>query len=255
MFGRRGLAGLALALAALPPPARAAAPPLVVLDPGHGGADPGATGPAGTQEKRITLLLAQELRRALQAGGRCRVALTRSRDAFVPLARRVEFAREREAALLLSLHADALPSGQAAQVRGASVYTLAEQATDPLAAALARRENQADLAGGLRLPSVPPEVQRILLSLMRQETRTASERLARLTVEAMEGDVRLLQQPLRRAGFVVLKAPDVPAALVECGFLSHPEDEALLNRAEHRARLAASLAEGVHAFLGRRRTI
>jgi N-acetylmuramoyl-L-alanine amidase len=90
---------------------------------------------------------------------------------------------------------------------------------------------------------------------MRQETRTASERLARLTVEAMEGDVRLLQQPLRRAGFVVLKAPDVPAALVECGFLSHPEDEALLNRAEHRARLAASLAEGVHAFLGRRRTI
>lgn len=228
--------------------------PLVVLDPGHGGADPGAIGPGGTQEKRITLQLAQQLRRDLEAGGRCRVAMTRARDAFVPLARRVEFAREREAALLLSLHADALPAGQAAQVRGASVYTLAEQATDPLAAALAQRENRADLAGGLRLPSVSPEVQRILLSLMRQETRAASERLARLTVEALEGDVRLLQQPLRRAGFVVLKAPDVPAALVECGFLSHPQDEALLNRPEHRARLAAALAAGVHAFLGRRHT-
>jgi len=248
-----GLAGLSLMPEAHAQAARARANlPLVVLDPGHGGADPGATGPAGTQEKRITLPLALELKRLLESTGRCRVLMTRSRDVFVPLARRVELAREREAALLLSLHADAMPAGQRTQLRGASVYTLSETATDPLAAALARRENLADRAGGLRLPSVSPEVQRILLSLMRQETRAGSERLARLAVNALDGDVPLLSQPLRRAQFVVLKAPDVPSALVECGFLSNPEEEALLRRPDHRARIAASLAEAVHGFLGRR---
>jgi len=244
------MAGLALAG---PRPAgaqrRAAELPVVVLDPGHGGADPGAIGPSGTQEKRITLQLAIELRRQLLAGRRCRVVMTRARDVFVPLARRVEIAREREAALLLSLHADAAPPGQAAGLRGASVYTLSEEASDALAAALARRENLADRAGGLRLPSVPPEVQRILLSLMRRETRLASSRLARLTVDALEGDFALLNQPHRRAGFVVLKAPDVPAALVEGGFLSHPRDEALLNTPAHRARLARALAGAVNRYL------
>lgn len=225
--------------------------PLIVLDPGHGGADPGAIGTAGTQEKRLTLALALELKRQLDAQGRVRVALTRSRDVFVPLRQRVELARVREAALLLSLHADALPPGQPA-TRGASVYTLAETATDPLAAALARRENLADRAGGLRIPSVSPEVQRILLSLMRQETRAGSERLARLAVNALDGDVALLHQPLRRAQFVVLKAPDVPSALVECGFLTNRQDEAALRRPDHRARLAGALAEAVHNFIGRR---
>lgn len=256
-FDRRtwlmGLAGLGLGSEAHAQVAAARARlPLIVLDPGHGGADPGAIGPAGTQEKRITLPIALDLKRLLEAGGRCRVAMTRTRDVFVPLARRVALAREREAALLLSIHADAMPAGQAANLRGASVYTLAETATDPLAAALARRENLADRAGGLRLPSVSPEVQRILLSLMRQETRAGSERLARLTVNALDGDVALLNQPLRRAQFVVLKAPDVPSALVECGFLSHPAEEVLLRRADHRARVAGALAEAVHAFIGRR---
>ena len=248
-----GLASSCLAPGAYAQVARSrAALPLIVLDPGHGGADPGAIGPAGTAEKRITLPLALELKRLLEAGGRCRVAMTRTRDVFVPLARRVELAREREAALLLSIHADAMPAGQGNSLRGASVYTLAETATDPLAAALARRENLADRAGGLRLPSVPPEVQRILLSLMRQETRAGSERLARLAINALDGDVPLLSQPLRRAQFVVLKAPDVPSALVECGFLSNPAEEALLRRTEHRARIASALAEAVHGFLGRR---
>jgi N-acetylmuramoyl-L-alanine amidase len=225
--------------------------PLVVLDPGHGGADPGCIGPGGTQEKRITLAIALDLKRQLEQGGRVRVALTRSRDVFIPLKRRVDLARDREAVLLLSIHADALPPGQPA-LRGASVYTLSETATDPLAAALARRENGADRAGGLRLPSVSPEVQRILLSLMRQETRAGSERLARLAINALDGGVPLLGQPLRRAQFVVLKAPDVPAALVECGFLSNPQEEAALKRPDHRARIAAALAEAVSGFIGRR---
>lgn len=251
---RRSLLAALLAapgFAAAQPARPRAALPLVVLDPGHGGADPGAIGAAGTQEKRVTLALALELKRQLEGQGRVRVAMTRTRDVFIPLRRRVELAREREAALLLSIHADALPPGQP-PLRGASVYTLSETATDPLAAALARRENLADRNGGLRLPSVPPEVQRILLSLMRQETRAGSERLARLAVNALDGDVPLLHQPLRRAQFVVLKAPDVPAALVECGFLSHAQDEAALRRPEHRARVAASLAEAVHGFVGRR---
>ncbi|WP_338119006.1 N-acetylmuramoyl-L-alanine amidase family protein, partial [Paracraurococcus ruber] len=224
--------------------------PLIVLDPGHGGKDPGTIGGRGTLEKRITLAAALELKRQLEAGGRCRVVLTRSRDVFVPLGDRIEMARKREAALFLSLHADSAPGA-----RGASVYTLSETASDSLSAALAQRENAADRKGGLRLPSVPPEVQRILLSLMRQETRTGSERLARLAVAALEGEVPLLPNTHRRAGFVVLKAPDVPSALVEMGFLSHPQDEAALNRPAHRARVAAALAETVHHFLDARRAL
>jgi N-acetylmuramoyl-L-alanine amidase len=231
------------ALAAAPPPPRTL--PLVVLDPGHGGRDPGAIGANGTLEKRITLAAATEVKRRLEAGGRCRVLLTRGRDVFVPLADRIGLARRREAALFLSLHADSAPGA-----RGASVYTLSETASDALSAALARRENEADRAGGLRLPSVPPEVGRILLSLMRQETRAGSDRLARLAVASLRGgEVPLLPNTHRRAGFVVLKAPDVPAALVEMGFLSHPADEAALNRPAHRARLAAALAGAVEGFL------
>lgn len=221
-----------------------AALPVVVLDPGHGGRDPGAIGRAGTHEKRITLAAALELKRRLEKGGRCRVVLTRTRDTFVPLGARIGLARRHQAALFLSLHADSAPGA-----RGASVYTLSETASDALAAALARRENQADAAGGLRLPSVPPEVQRILLSLMRQETRAGSERLARLAVSRLRGEVPLLPNTHRRAGFVVLKAPDVPAALVEMGFLSHPLDEAALNSPAHRARVAAALAGAVQDFL------
>ena len=219
--------------------------PLVVLDPGHGGRDPGTIGGQGTLEKRITLAAGLELKRQLEAAGRCRVLLTRSRDTFIPLAGRVEFARRRDAALFLSLHADSAPGA-----RGASVYTLSETASDSLAAGLAQRENQADQAGGLRLPSVSPEVGRILLSLIRQETRAGSEKMARLVVGALEGEVALLPHTHRRAGFMVLKAPDVPAALVEMGFLSHPGDEAALNRASHRAKVATALAEAVHGFLG-----
>ncbi len=234
--------GRPLASAALP--ARGSLP-LVMIDPGHGGRDPGTIGSQGTHEKRITLASALELKRQLEAGGRCRVALTRGRDVFIPLGNRVEMARRREAALFLSLHADSAPGA-----RGASVYTLSETASDSLAARLAQRENQADRNGGLRLPSVSPEVGRILLSLIRQETRAGSERMARLVVDSLEDQVPLLPNTHRRAGFVVLKAPDVPAALVEMGFLSHPQDEAALNRASHRAKLAGALAEAVHGFLG-----
>lgn len=233
--GRDALAGVARSAASLP---------LVVLDPGHGGRDPGAIGASGTQEKRIVLAAALDLKARLEAARTCRVALTRTRDVFVPLADRVEFARRRDAALFVSLHADSAPGA-----RGASVYTLAETASDAMSEALARRENRADIAGGLRLPSVSPEVQRILISLIRQETRAGSSRLARLAVRELGEEVPLLPNTHREAAFVVLKAPEIPSALVELGFLSDPRDEAALKRPEHRARLSVALARAVRQWL------
>jgi N-acetylmuramoyl-L-alanine amidase len=219
--------------------------PLVVLDPGHGGRDPGTIGGKGTQEKHIVLAAAQELKRQLEASGRCRVAMTRSGDRFVPLGDRVEFARSRQAALFVSLHADSAPGA-----RGASVYTLGE-GSDALSTALARRENLADRAGGLRMPSVPPEVQAILLSLMRAETRAGSARMARLVVEELGEDVPLLPNTHRQAGFVVLKAPEIPSVLVEMGFLSHPRDEDALRQPAHRAKVARALSRAINGWLAR----
>ncbi|MBU8541215.1 N-acetylmuramoyl-L-alanine amidase family protein [Falsiroseomonas tokyonensis] len=228
---------------------RTASLPLVVLDPGHGGRDPGAIGTSGTQEKRVVLAAALQLKRVLEAGGHCRVALTRSNDRFVPLGDRVEFARRRQAALFVSLHADSAPGA-----RGASVYTLGES-SDSLAGALARRENLADRAGGLRLPSVPPEVQAILMSLVRAETRIGSARMAQQVVAELSEDVPMLNNAHRQAGFVVLKAPDVPAVLVEMGFLSDPRDEAALRRADHRAKLARALGRAIHVWLAQGRDV
>ena len=243
--GRIG--GATTAAAATPAPnARAARLPLVVLDPGHGGKDPGTIGRSGTLEKRITLAAALELKRQLEAGGRCRVALTRSRDVFVSLDGRVDFARKREAALFLSLHADSAPGA-----RGASVYTLSDRASDALAGRLAQQQNRADAMGGLKLPPVSPEVERILFSLVRQETRTGSARLANFAVDSLGQGVTLLPNTHRQAAFAVLKAPDVPSILVEMGFLSDRQDEALLNRAAHRQKVARCLAGAVQGWLAR----
>ena len=220
--------------------------PLVVLDPGHGGKDPGTIGKTGTYEKRITLAAGLELKRQLEAGGRCRVFLTRGRDFFVPLAGRVDFARKRQAALFISLHADSAPGA-----RGASVYTLNDRASDSLSAALARRENDADRKGGLNIPEASPEVQRILISLVRQETRQGSARLAGMAVSSLGRSVRLLPNTHREAAFAVLKAPDIPSMLVEMGFLSDATDEALLKQPAHRAKVCTALTHAVHNWLER----
>lgn len=224
--------------------------PLIVLDPGHGGRDPGAIGARGTQEKRIVLAAATELRRRLEASGRVRVAMTRTSDRFVALADRVAFARRRGAALFLSIHADSAPGA-----RGASVYTLSETASDELAEALARRENAADAAGGLPLPTEDPAVARILISLVQRETQAGSLAIARHLVPALERASPMLTQPHRQAAFAVLKAPDVPSALVELGFLSHPDDEAALRNPRHRARLARAMADAVLAWAAERASV
>lgn len=241
--------------------------PLVMLDPGHGGKDPGAIGATGTYEKHVALAAAQELQRHLAGAGRCRVELTRGRDVFIPLQDRVAIAQRRGARLFLSLHADALSDPG---VRGASVYTLSDTASDPQTAALARRENSADRFGGPSFRDMPPAIASILGSLVRQETRAGSAGIARRLVGAMraggeqpggrhppgsqpggrQAGIGLLAHPARHAGFMVLRAADIPSALVEMGFMSNLQDEAALRHQEYRARVAAALARAVEGFLG-----
>ena len=226
-------------------PLRLAPLPLVVLDPGHGGKDPGAIGVSGTYEKHVAFATAQELRRQLEAGGRCRVALTRSRDAFIPLPDRVEIAQHAGAALFVSMHADAVADPS---VRGASVYTLSDAASDPQTAALARRENGADRFGpGFR--DLAPDVAHILSSLVLKETRQGSAAMARHVVGALQPQVGILANPARHASFAVLKAADIPSVLVEMGFMSNRNDEDALKRPEHRSRVAGALRTAVEAYL------
>jgi N-acetylmuramoyl-L-alanine amidase len=230
------------------PPTRQGArptPPLVMLDPGHGGKDPGAIGVSGTYEKLVALATAEELKRQLEATGNYRVALTRSRDVFVPLDDRVAHAQTQGAALFVSMHADALSDHD---VRGASVYTLANTASDAQTAALAQRENSADRFGGGDWHNASPEVARILASLVRQETRVGSVRLARGMVGSLDQELPMLPNPDRHAGFVVLKAADIPSVLVEMGFMSNPRDEAALRRPDHRAKVATAMKRAVEAY-------
>ncbi len=219
--------------------------PLVMLDPGHGGKDPGAIGVSGTYEKQVALAAAFELKRQLEASGRYRVELTRARDVFIPLEERVDRAQTRSAALFVSMHADALSDHS---VRGASVYTLANTASDAQTAALAQRENSADRFLGPTWRDTSPEVARILASLVRQETRAGSSRLARSMVGNLDRDLPMLQNPHRHAGFVVLKAADIPSVLVEMGFMSNPADEAQLRRPEHRKQVAEAMKRAVDAY-------
>jgi N-acetylmuramoyl-L-alanine amidase len=228
-----------------PRPATRASAPLVMLDPGHGGKDPGAIGVSGTYEKHVSLAAAQELKRMLEAGGRYRVELTRTRDVFIPLDDRVGRAQTRGAALFVSMHADALSDHA---VRGASVYTLATTASDAQTAALAQRENSADRFLGRTWQGASPDVQRILASLVRRETRIGSARLARTLVGSLDQDLPMLPNPERHAGFVVLKAADIPSVLVEMGFMSNPRDEAALRRPDHRRMVAAAMKRAVDAW-------
>jgi N-acetylmuramoyl-L-alanine amidase len=226
--------------------------PLVMLDPGHGGKDPGAIGVSGTFEKHVALATALELKRRLEASGRYRVHLTRTRDVFIPLDDRVDLAQRGGAALFVSMHADALSDHS---VRGASVYTLAQTASDAQTAALARTENSADRFVGREWRDTSPQVAQILASLVQRETRIGSVQIARGMVGSLDQDLPMLQNPARHAGFVVLKAADIPSVLVEMGFMSNPRDEAALRQDAHRKLVAQAMQRAVDAyFAGRART-
>jgi N-acetylmuramoyl-L-alanine amidase len=229
-----------------PPKSIVVRPKLVVLDPGHGGRDPGAMGVRGTQEKAVVMTIAHEVQRQLQAGGRYRVLLTRAGDSFVPLRERVARAQAVKADLFLSLHADSHPDSD---VRGASVYTLSEEASDREAAALAARENRADtVVSGVRLANQPDNVAQTLVAMSQRGTVNDSRRLAETIVRTFgKNGVRLLPRTHRQAGFAVLTSPDIPAALVEFGYLSNPQDEKLLSVRQHQVALARALRASVDA--------
>lgn len=218
-------------------------PKLIALDPGHGGRDPGALGSRGTQEKGVVIAVARELRKQLLAGNRYRVILTRSIDTYVPLRERVARAQQARADLFLSLHADAHANPD---VRGASVYTLSEEASDREAEALAARENRGDT-------TIAPSstVARALLAMAQRGTVNDSRRFAETIVGTFgQAGIRLLPHSHRQAGFAVLTSPEIPAALVELGYLSNPGDEKLLTVPQHQSALARALRASVDAHFG-----
>jgi N-acetylmuramoyl-L-alanine amidase len=230
-------------------PRRSAAKPprIVALDPGHGGVDPGAISPHGLYEKDIALATARELARQLAASGRFRALLTRRGDEFVPLRERVARARMVHAELFLSIHADALPDSE---LRGLSVYTLSDQASDRETAALAARENKDDFIAGINLGRQRRDIAPILIDMARRQTNNRSLALAHAIVNELGHAVPLLEKPHRAAGFAVLTAPDMPSVLVELGCLSNRVEERLLPQPAHQQRLARGLLQAIEHYFG-----
>lgn len=230
--------------------ATAARRPRIVIDAGHGGIDTGAEGVTGTLEKTITLAFALELKKRLDDTGRFDVFLTRDRDVFLMLDERVRIARQHEADLMISVHADAI---RIRSVRGATVYTVSDTPSDPEAAAKAARENLADSVAGVVVEDGHSEVADILADLVRRETESFSIRFARSLVGELSTSIQMIgRNPHRFAGFKVLTAPDVPSVLLELGYLSNPDDETLLRDADWRSRAAGSIAAAIDRFVAAR---
>lgn len=232
-------------VAAVPAPRSRDPRRTVVLDAGHGGVDPGAIGAGGTREKDVTLGLARLAADRLTATGRYRVVLTRDDDAFLALAERVRAARRAEADLFVSIHADSIHDPK---IRGATVYTLSERASDREAEALAAKENRADVVAGVDLAAHSDEVGAILIDLAQRETLNQSTRFARLLVGEFHERRLPARNSHRSAGFRVLTAPDVPSVLFETGYLTNHADEAALTSSAGRRRIAEALAAAIERY-------
>jgi N-acetylmuramoyl-L-alanine amidase len=223
--------------------------PIVVIDPGHGGIDNGTVAATGIMEKQIVLDFALLLRDQLEQSGKYRVVMTRTDDTFVPLADRVRMARIRQAALFISIHADALRKGEG-EAQGATIYTLSETASDAEAGRLAENENRADVIAGIDLSHESTDVADILIDLAQRETKAYSMHLAKSLVAGMRKVARMHKNPLKSAGFKVLKAPDVPSVLVELGYVSSEADLKQLTSGTWQAKTAGAIALSVDAFFG-----
>jgi N-acetylmuramoyl-L-alanine amidase len=222
--------------------------PLVVIDAGHGGHDPGASGQRGEREKTITLALALALREALLADGGVRVAMTRDGDRFLALEERSGIARRLRADLFVSIHADASESPDAT---GATVYTLSDRGSDAVADAVARRENKADTVNGVTLGGKSDAVTAILVSLSQREMRERSKAFGALVLREGAGAVRFHTDPEREAAFVVLKSLDLPSALIEAGYISSPDDARALANPAWRKGFAKVVASAIEIYLAR----
>jgi len=251
---------IADAAASIAVPVEAAAPakpvagadsrPVIVIDAGHGGLDNG-TQASGESEKNLVLGFALALRDRVEKNGKYRVVMTRTDDTFIPLDDRVKIARNQSASLFVSIHADALPRGEG-DAQGATIYTLSDKASDTEAERLAEAENRADAIGGVNLTEEPTDVADILIDLAQRETRTFSNRFARLLMGEMKNTVRMHKHPLKSARFRVLKAPDIPSVLVELGYVSNKGDLEHLVSDSWRARTVGSMAQAIDVFLAKR---
>ncbi len=223
--------------------------PIIIIDPGHGGIDPGAVGSNNIYEKNVVLSIARELKKQLMATGQYRVFMTRETDTFVKLRDRVKFARDHNGDLFVSLHADSIKKKD---VRGSSVYTISKKSSDAQTAALAKKENQADLIAGIDLSIEDEQVAFILGDFLINETMNQSKFLANTLVETMQTrGIRTLQTPHRYAGFAVLKAPEIPSVLVETGFMSNSSEARLLTQREHQRKIATAIHSGINAYFER----
>lgn len=231
-------------------PAVADSRPLIVIDPGHGGLDNG-TQSSGESEKNLVLNFGLALRDRIEKSGKYRVVMTRTDDTFIPLDDRVKIARTHSAALFVSIHADYLPRREG-DVQGATIYTVSDRASDAEAERLAEAENKADAIGGVNLTDEPTDVADILIDLAQRETRTFSNRFARLLAGEMKNATRMYKHPLKSAGFRVLKAPDVPSVLVELGYVSNKSDLEHLVSENWRSKTVGSMAQAIDAFFAKR---
>ena len=218
---------------------------LVVIDPGHGGIDPGAIGLSKTREKDVVLAYGLALRKVLEASGGIDVLMTRDDDRFLTLKERVRIAREAQADLFIAIHADTVRGPEA---RGATIYTLSETASDAEAEALAHKENRADIIAGVHLEAESEEVTDILIDLVQRESKTHALVFAKKAVGEMKSVTAFTGKPMRSAGFMVLKAPDVPSVLVELGYLSSRHDEAQLTSAAWRQRVAEAMGRAIEKY-------
>lgn len=233
-----------------PPPEQAPAEPvrqrkLVVIDPGHGGIDPGAIGVKKTKEKDVVLAFGLKLKKVLEDTGTIDVVMTRSDDRFLTLRERVKVARDNQADLFIAIHADTVRGGDA---RGATIYTLSEKASDAEAEALAHKENRADIIAGVDLEEENQEVADILIELAQRESKTHSLVFAKKAVTEMAPVTAFTGKPMRSAGFMVLKAADVPSVLIELGFLSSREDERQLTSPEWQQKVAAAMGRAIEKY-------
>ena len=234
-------------VATRPPLARHIKPWVVVLDPGHGGEDPGAIGPAGTYEKDVVLAIARQTKALLEQDNRVIVFMTRDEDVFIPLGDRVKKARSVNADVFVSIHADAFTRPDA---RGSSVFTLSERGASSTAAKwIADKENQSDLIGGVRLTGRDPMLAKMILEMSQSITNAESLKLGRGMIGELKPVNLMHKHSVEQAGFAVLRSPDVPSILIETAFISNPEEERKLASASHQLKLARAIRSGVRKFL------